>query len=644
MPESYYSEALKLGQKQKRAALAAGEAGTVPALDEILAGRGTLGETDAGLVQIPMELIGGTVSAARAATFAPNFMPLAPEDSEFAVKWSRLCASHLDEGIREPVKAYEYLNRYYIAEGNKRVSVLKFFDAVSVHAHVITVMPVQDGSPEVALYNEHRAFRRLSGVVQVELSRPGGYRKLQQLLGKAPDEAWSDEDRSAFLAAYSTFRRVYESAGGKRLHATAGDALLAYLDVYGYALLRGQTAREIGKNVARVWEDISLQQEQAPIDVRLTPPEEKHPSLLTKVLTAADRPLRVAFVHDATPETSSWTRGHERGRAFVQTQLGGRVETCAYFNALADDPLAVIERAIAEGSGVVFTTSPRLLPAALRAAVEHPEVTLFNCSLNQPHRYLRTYYARMYEAKFVIGAIAGALAGSDAVGYLCDYPIFGQIAGINAFALGVQMVNPRAQVFLEWTSVGGGGADAAIAKLTARGIRLISSQDLLRRGDEQHIPGLNLVSADATVNLATPLWQWGSYYAEILRRVKSHSEGAEYRESGRALNYYWGMSAGVVGLRCSEKVPPATRKLAEVLQESIRSGACNPFLGPLYTQSGRVLENDALLSPEQIINMDYLMENVVGEIPRYAQLSDLGKATVDLVGVAPATKEAADAE
>ena len=639
MSNQYYSEALKQGLKQKRAAAAAGQPTELPALDEILAGRETRGETDAGLIQIPMELIAGTVSRSRATLFAPNFMPLAPEDSEFAAKWSRLCEAHLNEGIRDSVKAYEYLNRYYIAEGNKRVSVLKFFDAVAVHAHVITVTPAQDGSPEVELYQELTDFRRASGIMQIECSRPGSYRKLQQLMGKTPDEPWSDSERSAFLADYFSFRQAYESAGGKRLHATAGDALLAYLDIYGYALLHGQSTQEIRKNVSKAWEDISLQEEEAPIDVKLTPPEEKKPGLLTKVLSVAEHPCKAAFIHDAAPETSSWTRGHERGRAYVQEQMGDQIETAAYFGALDDEPLAVIERAVAEGSGVIFTTSPRLLPAALRAAVEHPEVTVFNCSLNQSHRYIRTYYARMYEAKFVIGAIAGALAGSDAVGYLCDYPIFGQIAGINAFALGVQTVNPRAQVFLEWSSVGGGGADAAIARLTGRGIRLISSQDLLRRGDERHIPGLNLITEGVSVNLATPLWQWGNYYAEMLRRVRSHTEGAEYRESGKALSYYWGMSAGVVGLQCSDKVPPATRKLAALLQESIRSGMCNPFLGPLYTQSGRVLENDALLTPEQIITMDYLMENVVGGIPRYEDLSELGKATVDMVGVAPATKE-----
>ena len=639
MPDQYYLDALKQGMKQKRAAQAAGLPAELPALDTLLAGKETLGEADAGLVQIPMELIAGAASATRATLFSPNYLPLAPEDSEFAVKWGRLCQAHLEEGIRDPVKAYEYLNRYYIAEGSKRVSVLRYFDAVSVYARVVTIFPVQDGSPEVELYNELTAFRRLSGIIQLECSRPGAYRKLQQLLGRDPDAPWTAEERSAFLTDYFTFRRVYESAGGKRLHATAGDALIAYLDIYGYPLLRGRSAQEIGQNIAKAWEEFSLQEEAAPIDVKLAPPEEKRQGLLTKVLSAAERPLRIAFVHDAAPETSSWTRGHERGRSFVQQRLAGQIETAAYFDALADDPLPVIERAVADGSGVIFTTSPRLLPAALRAAVEHPEVTVFNCSLNQSHRYIRTYYARMYEAKFVIGAIAGALAGSDDVGYLCDYPIFGQIAGINAFALGVQMVNPRARVHLEWTSVGGGGADAAIARLTARGVRLISSQDLLRRGDASHIPGLNLIGDGAPVNLATPLWQWGSYYEEILRRVRSHSEGAEYRESGRALNYYWGMSAGVVGLQCSDRLPPATRRLAALLQESIRSGACNPFLGPLYTQSGRVLENDALLTPEQIINMDYLMENVVGEFPRYEELSALGKATVDMVGVAPATKD-----
>ena len=95
----------------------------------------------------------------------------------------------------------------------------------------------------------------------------------------------------------------------------------------------------------------------------------------------------------------------------------------------------------------------------------------------------------------------------------------------------------------------------------------------------------------------------------------------------------------MVDLRCSDKVPPATAKMGALLKNSIRAGICNPFKGPLYTQSGRVLENEQLLTPDEIIRMDYLMENVMGKIPQYEALSDVGKATVDLVGVEPATKD-----
>lgn len=83
---------------------------------------------------------------------------------------------------------------------------------------------------------------------------------------------------------------------------------------------------------------------------------------------------------------------------------------------------------------------------SLKIAVEHPEVTILNCSLNAPHKYIRTYYARMYEAKFVSGMIAGAMAENDKIAYVADYPIYGMIANINAVALGAACVNPRAKV------------------------------------------------------------------------------------------------------------------------------------------------------------------------------------------------------
>ena len=636
MPTLYYKEAQRQAQKEFRACTSRGEYPYLPVLEDFVPADRLSRGNDFGTVQIPLEFVVGTLTGGRTNAFARNFMPLLDESSEFALKWQALCQSHVEEGIRDPIKVYEYLNRYYVEEGNKRVSVLKFFGADTAYAHVIRVWPERNGSKESQLYYEYADFERFSRVNYLEFTKPGSFTRLQQLLGKGPEERWTDEERSGFSTAYYYFRQAYEASGGKKLTSTVGDAMLAFIQVYGYQALHGKTLAETKKLVAKVWEEITLQQEEVPIDVKLDP-EDKKPNLLTKVLSVGEKKeMRVAFIHDKTPADSGWTKGHEQGRKHVQRVFGDDIQTSVYFNAMESDPLGVIERAVADGNTVIFTTSPRLLPASLRAAVEHPKVTILNCSLNKSHRYIRTYYARMYEAKFIIGAIAGALAGSDSVGYLCDYPIYGQIAGINAFALGVQMVNPRAKVYLEWSTVGGPGD--AIRRLIGRGIRLISSQDLTKQGDESWDSfGLSLLTEGKRVVLAAPVWQWGNYYESMLRRIRDKSFQAEYEESAKALNYYWGMSAGAVELRCSEKVPPSTRKLAQLLQNSIRADLCRPFRGKLYAQDGRVMDGD--LSAEQIISMDWLVENVEGSIPAYDQLTDMGKATVDMVGVEPASKD-----
>lgn len=634
MQSTYYAEALKLAQKEFRRCTAAGQYPYPPVLDDFLPPERLAGGIDLGTISIPMEFVVGTRTAGRTNAFARNFMPLMDTDTEFADKWQTLCLAHLSEGIREPVKVYEYLNRYYVEEGNKRVSVLKFFGADAVEARVTRVLPEARGDRETALYFEFLEFYRVSRVNYIEFTKPGGYARLQQLLGKTPGEVWTEEERRQFHAVYYFFRRAYEANGGKRLSSTVGDALLACMEFYGYQQLRTMGEAGIKKALSRVWEEVALQQEPEPIDVKLDPQPAKPEGILSKVLPKGEpKRLRVAFIHDKSPALSGWTYGHELGREHVQRVFGDKIETAAYFHALDGDADRVIAQAIADGSSVLFTTSPRLLPASLRAAAEHPKLAILNCSLNMSHRYIRTYYARMYEAKFIAGVIAGALSGQNDVGYVCDYPIYGQVAGINAFALGVQTVNPRAKVYLEWSSVG--GLRAAADRLTDRGVRLVSSQDLARLRDQGHAPfGLALIDGDSRTTLAMPVWQWGVYYETLLRRIQDKSFQAEYTGSAKALNYYWGMSAGVVEMRYSDKLPDATRKLAKLIEHSIKAGICEPFRGPLYDQKGKlILEKDKALTPEQVIDMTWLNENIDGAIPAWEQLDDTAKATVEIAGV-----------
>ena len=141
MPELYYGEALRRGQKEYRACISKGVSPCLPALDDFLPPERSMNAIDLGVVQIPSEFIVGTKSRSRENSFAQNYMPLLEPGTEFSAKWQSLCLAHLAEGIQEPIKAYEYMNRFYVQEGNKRVSVLKFFDSPLVAGHVFRILP-----------------------------------------------------------------------------------------------------------------------------------------------------------------------------------------------------------------------------------------------------------------------------------------------------------------------------------------------------------------------------------------------------------------------------------------------------------------------------------------------------------------------
>lgn len=646
---SNYAIALRAGQKEYRACLARGEYPYLPVLDDILADIKDYKSVELGTIQIPAENIVGTRTAGRTTAFARNFMPLLPTDSEFGVKWEALCDAHLSEGIRDSVKVYEYLNRYYVQEGNKRVSVLKFFHAATVLATVTRIMPPKNDSYESKLYYEYVDFNKLSGINSIWCTRLGSYKRLQTLVGKKPQEEWSQEDVRAFERFYHYFCRSYESLGGKRLRTTtAADALLVFLKIYGYPRALEMSSQELTKSLTKIWEEVVLLREERPIELVLNPPYVKKKlltkltSTLTSTLTGsvgALETLNVAFVHDKTTQTSSWTYLHELGRRHVDQVLRGRVSTHSYFNALDGDPEALLEQVVQDGADLIFTTTPRLLNVSLKAAVDHPNVIIMNCSLNTSQKAIRTYYARVYEAKFIIGAIAGSLSQSNQIGYICDYPIYGVIAAINAFALGAQMVNPRAKIYLEWMNDDYG---QAVERLRRRGVSLISGRDM-SQPYSQHPGAFGLFfqrEEDRFQTLATPIWHWGVYYENLIRSILDHTFQAEEVAKEKSTNYWWGMSAGVVDVICSEKLPVSTMRLSRLLRGAIQSGNFHPFDGVLKSQDGLVHGSEEDVStPEEITTMDWLAENVVGELPAYRQLSQEGKATVDIVGVEKVAKQ-----
>lgn len=629
-----YNKAQKMGQKAYKEALANGRYPYLPVLDEILSHAIVDGEVNLGIEDIPLNQVVGTSTFGRTQAFAANFMPLLEENSEFAEKWATLSAHQEQEGIQDPIKVYEYMSKYYVIEGNKRVSVLKYFQALTIRAEVIRKLPRRTNDLENRIYYEYIDFYKLTGINYVHFSNLGSYAKLLAYTGKDASEPWSEDKCKDFKSLYSEFEKAFLERGGDRLKITISDALLFFLSLYPYEEARDMILSEIRRHLNKIWPEIVLLTKDNSVELLMDPTAEKKAgtveSVLQKIIPA--RKKIVAFVYDRDPSTSDWIYGHELGRIYLEEAIGDAIETRTYItNSVGEEAEDLLEKICQDGCDIIFSITPQLIKACLKAAVTHPEVTILNCALNSPHSSVRTYYTRIYEAKFLSGMIAGSMCDNDKIGYVADYPIYGAAASINAFALGAKMVNPRAKVYLAWSTLKDFDVDAYFKE---ENITYISSQDMITPKDESRQFGLYEETPDGQNNLAMPIYLWGTFYEKLTKSIIRGSFRSEEPSENRAINYWWGLSANVIDIIYSGKLPVGTTRLIELMKEDISSGNFHPFTGPLIDQDGVLrCEPSVTFKPEDIVKMDWLTENVIGKIPTIDELKDEAKPIVELRGL-----------
>ena len=622
-----YNRALKLGQKEFKDRQARGRNPYPAVLDDILGSSATDTSIYIGLVEIPTERIVGTRSAGRITAFTAGFLPLLGPDSEFATKWIGLCQAHLsEEGIRDPIECFEYLGNFYVQEGNKRVSVLKHFGAPRIPGIVRRVMPTQTDTPRAKAYAEFIKFYKLTGVYELQFTAPGGYAKLCAAAGIPAGQEWPDPDRKRLRAYFQYFREAFLSLGGGNLHLPAEDALLLWLKLYPYSDLGVLSAAELKKTLSAMWENIVALSVPDPV-VKTEPPESKK-RILSKI-TGSDH-LNVAFVHQRTPELSPWAESHEAGRKHLEDVLGKSVTTRAYFDANTPE-LAnqILEQAVADGADVVFTTAPQLIGPSLKASVSYPKVRFLNCSVHMPYPTVRTYYSRVYEGKFITGAIAGAMSRDGQIGYVGSYPIHGVPASINAFALGALLTNPEATIHLKWSCTPGNPTQ----EFLDMGIRVISNRDAPTVDRPYHEYGTYMANDEnILVPLASPRWVWGKFYENVIRSILSGSW--DNKKPSQAVNHWWGMDSGVIDVTFSESLPEGVRTLAMILRKGLQESAIDPFARKIIAQDGSV-KNDGTraFNPDDLLHMDWLCRNVKGSIPHFQELLPYSQAMVRLLGL-----------
>ena len=88
----------------------------------------------------------------------------------------------------------------------------------------------------------------------------------------------------------------------------------------------------------------------------------------------------------------------------------------------------------------------------LKVAAKFPDVKFEHATGYKTADNVDTYNAKFHEGRYVIGQIAAKMSKTGTAGYIVSFPIPEVVAGINAFMLGAQIVNPDFKVKIIWAN------------------------------------------------------------------------------------------------------------------------------------------------------------------------------------------------
>ena len=269
---------------------------------------------------------------------------------------------------------------------------------------------------------------------------------------------------------------------------------------------------------------------------------------------------------------------------------------------------------IDDGANVIFLTSFGYGEYMDKIARQYPRVAFFGISGEGAAKNSTTYFARLYQARYIAGIIAGAESKTGILGYVTSTPNPQVNRSINAYAMGMRVANPKARLIVRFTGSWENKAAEleSVILLAEKGADVITyHEDRPYAVQEAERLGLMSIGYDAVYEkysdrfLTAVLYNWKVLYEKVL---------GDYM-SGRSnfSNSYWlGFDEGAVDLYpLSPRVSEKTAYLASVEKRRILQNR-SVFSGVIYDNNGnlRCNEDERISDHELFTGMDWFIEGV----------------------------------
>jgi len=317
--------------------------------------------------------------------------------------------------------------------------------------------------------------------------------------------------------------------------------------------------------------------------------------------------IKIGVVHITDPfsESSGYAYAHQKGIDDMKQKIGLADSQILYKTHVDDSDSLHIESAmrdlIAQGTNIIFATSWGYMDICEKLAQEFPSVVFAHATgYKYNEANFTNYFGKVHQARYLSGIVAGTRTKTGKIGFVAAWGKDNSevTGGLNAFALGVEKVNPQAKVYVKITHswFDPMGETAAARALIAAGCDVIAQHcdtpaPQIEAG-KAHVWGVGYntdMSADAPdAVLTSVLWHWGAYYAFLVQSVIDGTFAT--------FPYYGSLKDGIVDLSPINKninwEPETIRALTGALTEErqrIESASFNVFNGVMETNDHRLI-------------------------------------------------------
>jgi basic membrane protein A len=278
-----------------------------------------------------------------------------------------------------------------------------------------------------------------------------------------------------------------------------------------------------------------------------------------------------------------------------------------------------METMIQQGAKLIFPTSFGHQEPAMNVANKHKDVVFEHAGGWMMADNFANFYSQVPDTWYVLGVAAGLMTKSNKIGFVAAMPLGWTLTFINAFELGAQSVNPKAETTVTFTGSWSDRAKEAAATdaLINQGVDVITMHvdapgTVIQTAEARGVYSIGFQSL-AAQQFAPEYWitgtgfTFGPLMTQITQSVIDKTWKPQFIRCS--------LSEGCMALApFGPKVPDDVKNNVNQALADLDAGKVVVFQGPILDQDGtvRVAEGQTL-SDEDMGNVDWFVKGVIGQ-------------------------------